>query len=277
MKKYFDAILYIVAFLLIQFAVTYAVVAVWAMAEGKSAGAALSALTREGSPTIPQLIVIQVVSSVITLALFLMARWSRVSRSYLRSKPYGVLFWAAVAVIGTIIPSEVFIELVPLPDFSGKTLADIMGNRWGYLVVCIFAPVVEELVFRGAVLRVLLQGTTRHWGAIALSAALFALAHANPAQVPHAFCLGLLLGWMYYRTGSVIPGIMTHWVNNTVAYVVYNVFPQYADAKIIDLYGGNMLKVSLAVAISLCSILLPAIVQLNLRMKKTEPENKNLV
>ena len=267
MKKYFDAILYVIAFLLIQFAATYAVVALWAVVDKKPVGEAITALTNEGSPNIPQLIVIQVVAGIITLVLFLVARWCRVSRSYLRSKPYGVLFWAAIAVMGTIIPSEIFIELVPLPDLSGKTLAGIMGSRWGYLTVCIFAPVVEELVFRGAVLRVLLQGTTRHWGAIALSAALFALAHGNPAQAPHAFCLGLFLGWMYYRTGSVVPGIMTHWVNNTVAYVVYNTMPQYADAKLIDLLGGNTFKVAMAVVFSLC-IFLPAVAQLHLRMKK---------
>ena len=84
--------------------------------------------------------------------------------------------------------------------------------------------------------------------------------------MPHAFCLGLLLGWMYYRTRSVVPGIMLHWVNNTLAYAVYNIFPQYADAKITDMLGSPQ-RVAMAVVFSLC-ILIPAILQLHLRMKK---------
>ena len=85
--------------------------------------------------------------------------------------------------------------------------------------------------------------------------------------MPHAFCLGLLLGWMYYRTGSVVPGIMVHWVNNTVAYAVYNIFPQYQDAKIVDMLSGSTMKVGMAVAFSLM-IFLPALLQLHLRMHK---------
>lgn len=270
MRKFFDAVFYTIVFILIQFVVTYAVYAIWAAKEGIID--AISLLMSGKGITIAQTIVIQVVSSIVTLVVFFSFNWCRVSRTYLRSKPYGVLFWAGVAVLGTVIPSEVFLELVPLPDLSGKTLGEIMGNRWGYLVVCIFAPLVEELVFRGAVLRVMLEGSSRHWGPIAISALLFALVHANPAQIPHAFALGLLLGWMYYRTGSVIPGIMMHWVNNTLAYVIYNIYPQYADAKVVDLFGGNSLKVSLAVVFSLF-ILVPAIVQLHLRMKRVDDLN----
>ena len=124
-------------------------------------------------------------------------------------------------------------------------------------------------MFRGAILRALLQGTSRHWVAIVMSALLFALIHMNPAQMPHAFCLGLLLGWMYYRTRSIIPGIMVHWVNNTVAYALYNIIPNANDMRIIDLYNGDYVRVALSVGFSLL-ILVPAIFQLHQRMKKAD-------
>ena len=41
-----------------------------------------------------------------------------------------------------------------------------------------------------------------------ISAAIFGLAHANVAQFVNALLLGLLLGWMYYRTKSLVPGIL---------------------------------------------------------------------
>jgi membrane protease YdiL (CAAX protease family) len=141
----------------------------------------------------------------------------------------------------------------------------ILRDRWGYFAVGLLAPVSEELVFRGAILRALLRWTSRHWVAIAISAVLFALIHANPAQMPHAFLIGLLLGWLYYRTDSIVPGIVYHWVNNSVAYVIYNLYPD-PSLKLIDLFGSQR-TVAAAVLFSLF-ILLPALYQLYLRLKK---------
>ncbi len=268
-----DAIWYLVMFVILQLLAYYLVIFIWSVVEGKGFSGAIQAIQSVSSvKNVAQTIVVQAVFSLLALVVFLCARWCRVSPSYLRTRPWGVCLWAAVAALGTIIPSEVFIEIVPLPDLNSDMLKDVMMNRWGYLAICIFAPLVEELVFRGAILRALLDGMRRHWLAIALSALFFALVHANPAQMPHAFCLGLLLGWMYYRTGSVIPGIVVHWVNNTVAYVVCNLYPQAVDMRIIDLWGGSTVKVTLAVVFSLL-IFLPAVVQLHLRMRKASSRN----
>lgn len=64
------------------------------------------------------------------------------------------------------------------------------------------------MCFRGAILRKLLTmfPKRQHWIAIAVSAVLFALAHFNVVQSLHAFLIGLLLGWLYYRTDSILPG-----------------------------------------------------------------------
>jgi len=108
---------------------------------------------------------------------------------------------------------------------------------------------------------------------IVISALLFALVHVNPAQMPHAFLCGLLLGWMYYRTDSVVPGVIFHWVNNTIAYILYNVLPD-PNAPLIEIFKGGENTVHLALLFSLC-ILVPAILQLNLRMHKaTIKDNK---
>ena len=262
------ALLYLVMFVLIQLVMTYLVTGVWDAVEGKPLRDSLRDMAHGVMSHSPaRLIVIQAAFSIVAMIIFLWRKWCIVSPSYLRSRPYKVLFWAAMAALGTIIPSEVFIELVPLPDLNEQTLAGLMDTRWGYLVICIFAPLVEELVFRGAILRTLLNEKENHWWPIIVSATLFALVHLNPAQMPHAFCLGLLLGWMYYRTHSVIPGIMTHWVNNTVAYVSYNIIPNAEDVRIVDLFGGDMMRVAFAVLFSLM-IFLPSLLQLHQCMKR---------
>ena len=142
-----------------------------------------------------------------------------------------------------------------------------MDNRYGYFVLCLLVPFAEEVAFRGAVLRSLLGSFRNHWAAIAISAVFFAVVHGNPVQMPHAFLVGLLLGWMYYRTGSILPGVVLHWVNNTVVYVVYTLYPYMADASLQQIFGGNTNNMVLSVIFSMF-ILLPAIYQLNVNMKK---------
>ena len=205
-----------------------------------------------------------ILSNLFAFALFLFLKWAEVSGHWLRTRPWTVLFWTVVASLGAITPSIWLQELLPeLPNVAEK----IMSDRLGYVVIGLLAPLVEELVFRGAVLRSLLRWHHNHWVAIAISAALFALTHMNPAQMPHAFLIGMLLGWMYYRTDSIIPGVVYHWVNNSVAYAMYHisvVLYGTADPTLEDMFGSHVL---LEVAFSLL-ILMPAIYQLNLRMKK---------
>ena len=213
------------------------------------------------------LIVSLMASSVVVLALFLYFRWAEVSRSYVRSRPWSVLFWSALAAVGAIIPSEFVQELMPkLPNLVEQEFDTILRNRWGYLTIGLLAPVCEELVFRGAILRTLLRWR-RGWVAIAISALLFSLVHANPVQMPHAFVIGLLLGWLYYRTDSVVPGVVYHWVNNSIAYVVYNLYPN-PEMTLVDLFGSQRSVVA-AVLFSLL-ILLPSLYQLNLRLRKAQ-------
>ena len=208
-----------------------------------------------------------VLFSVVTLVLFLRLHWAVVSPDYLRSRPRMVMGWSVVAALGTVIPSVFVQELMPeLPNLVEQQLGDMMNAHGGYFVICLMAPLVEELVMRGAVLSALLQWQpNRHWAMIALSALLFALIHMNPAQMPHAFSVGLLLGWMYYRTGSIVPGVVYHWANNTVAYFLFRLYPD-PHIHLIDILGSQQ-RVLMAVAFSLL-ILLPAVFQLNVWMRR---------
>ena len=207
------------------------------------------------------------VTSVLTIAFFLLSRQAEVSPQWLRTRPRAVLFWSVLAAMGALIPSAWLQEQLPeLPNIVEQEFDMILRNRWGYVTIGLLAPLSEELVMRGAVLKELLQ-TPRlsPWAAIAVSAVLFALIHFNPAQMPHAFLIGLLLGWMYYRTGSILPGVAFHWVNNSVAYVLYNLYPN-PDMKLIEIFGTGR-NVGAAIIFSLF-ILLPSIYQLNIRMNK---------
>ena len=187
-----------------------------------------------------------------------------------------MLCWSVVAALGAIVPSLALQGLLPewtgwareLAEQTNEQLEGLMSIPGGYMVVALLPPVVEELVFRGAVLRSLLDWRPqRPWLMIALSALIFALLHLNPAQLPHAFLIGLLLGWMYWRTGSIVPGVAYHWANNTAAYVLYHAY--HNPQSLQDIIGPGMRPLLLSLLFSLC-ILVPALVQLNQRMRRSE-------
>jgi len=272
-RSLLEVLLYIVLFLGIQMFVTLIVTGIQFLMNGVKLSK-VSELAASGNmtPDAMGIIIISVISSVITLALFLLLKWTPVSRSYLLRRPWDVLFWVVILTLGTIIPSTWLAEQIPyeMPAELEAMLADMMHNRWGYLAIGILAPLAEEVVFRGAILRTLLKLFDRrwYWAAIFLSAVIFGLVHGNVQQFVHAALIGLLLGWMYYRTDSIVPGVVFHWVNNSAAYVIANLIPNAENAELIDIFGGNQRSVWIALGCSLC-LFLPALFQLYLRLKKT--------
>jgi len=253
MKK---ALLYFVVFLVIQVMVSNIASALWHLIGCH--GQALST---------PLMLVTLVVTDVLTIGIFLWRKWSEVSKHWVQTRPWIVLFWCVLAALGAVIPSLWLQEQMPdLPNIVEEQMDRIMKERWGYVVVGLLAPLCEEMVFRGAILRALLRWKCEQWLGIVISALLFALVHVNPAQIPHAFLIGLLLGWMYYRTDSIVPGVVYHWVNNTVAYVLYNFYPD-PSLTLNDIFGGNQRTTQMALLFSLC-IFLPSLFQLNQRLRK---------
>ena len=225
-------------------------------------------ITGSSDRTAAMLITTTVVVAILTIALFLWRRYAEVSPTWLRTRPWTVLTWSVIAALGALIPSAWIQEQMPeLPNIAEKEFDTIMATPWGYLTIGLLAPLSEELVLRGAVLKELLKSEKLStWTAIAISALLFALIHMNPAQMPHAFVIGLLLGWMYYRTGSILPGVAYHWANNSAAFVLFAFYPD-PDIKLIEIFKGSEMHVYMAVGFSLL-ILLPALFQLHLWMRR---------
>ncbi|MBR2227654.1 MAG: CPBP family intramembrane metalloprotease [Bacteroidales bacterium] len=97
------------------------------------------------------------------------------------------------------------------------------GPLWSsFLVVAIFAPIFEEWLCRGMVLRGLLTKMKPVW-AIVISALFFAVIHGNPWQALNAFLIGVLMGYVYYKTGSLILTMIIHFVNNGTAVILSNI------------------------------------------------------
>jgi len=87
------------------------------------------------------------------------------------------------------------------------------------LAGAVVAPIVEEIYFRGFVFRSYLEqkGPAQ---AYLFSAAIFAAIHMNAAALLPIFAMGLLLSLLYSRTGSIVPGMAAHAVNNAAAFLL---------------------------------------------------------
>ncbi|MCD8167042.1 MAG: CPBP family intramembrane metalloprotease [Bacteroides sp.] len=116
-------------------------------------------------------------------------------------------------------------ELIRLPDWLENTFKDLQNNIGGVVAIVITGPVVEELLFRGAI-QGYLQKQMSPRKAILISALIFGIIHLNPAQVIFAFIYGVLLGWIFYKTGSLLLCITLHIVNNGTSVILERLFPE---------------------------------------------------
>lgn len=100
-----------------------------------------------------------------------------------------------------------------LPSLGGFGLAGVI------LAVALLPAVFEELVFRGLLLRGL-KGFGETF-AVLICGVLFSLYHKNPAQTAYQFVCGAAFALVAIRSGSVLPTVLSHFINNAAIIVLY--------------------------------------------------------
>ena len=159
-----------------------------------------------------------------------------------------------------IVAGMVFVnlcsEFLNLPDMMQDTFLGMSRNIFGILSITIMAPLVEELLFRGAIQGYMLRKGMKPITAILIASAIFGIVHMNPIQIPFAFAIGMIFGWLYYRTGSVVPGIIGHFINNSIACIqMATMTKEEFNTKTIEWLGEGptyaLFAISLAVTIGM--------------------------
>ena len=142
-----------------------------------------------------------------------------------RFSPWVIPALVSVALGSSFLVSEVvnlLYVVLPMPAWLETLFDDVFGGGRGLVAtilwVAALGPVLEELMFRGLVLHVLLRRYSP-WVAIVISSALFAAIHLNPWQAPGAFGGGLLLGWIVVKTRSLWPCVIVHALFNGLHYL----------------------------------------------------------
>lgn len=110
---------------------------------------------------------------------------------------------------------------------------------WTSMTTCICAPLIEELLCRGIMLRGMVEKGVSPAKAIFWSALIFGVIHMNPWQAIPAFLMGLLFGWLYYKTGNLWITIILHFLNNATSIVTYYFYPELAEVGSFKEMIGN--------------------------------------
>lgn len=140
-----------------------------------------------------------------------------IGRLGLRRFRPSALLWMVVAIVAYLTIAVVLVALIGEPE--QENIAEDFGPVWvQILLIVLAASVAEEIAFRGLLfggLRTRMPG----WAAALVSAAIFGSLHAvtGISAVPVLIAFGFVLCLLYERTGSIVPGILLHMANNSLA------------------------------------------------------------
>ena len=145
----------------------------------------------------------------------------------INSKMVWLGFWiSVVCLIGFGDVTNLFLQILEMLGYSSVLSNLEMTTFWQYLgyvlVSCVTPAVCEELLFRGTIL-----SGFRQYGmktAIVLSALIFTFMHGNAEQTVHQFIIGVIVGYIFYKSGNLWLGVIIHFFNNflsvTASYIL---------------------------------------------------------
>ena len=265
MKKILYPILAVVVFLTMQSAVGIVITVVGALSDPELAKKAIATgdsdalMTVVGSDWLAAAVVLSGILTVAVIALLKMIDWKQVLNVRTIDWKWGIV--SIVAAIFGIFALDVLEEMMDLPNLMEDTFTDMSNSVVGALCIGVAGPVLEEFIFREGMEGYMLRNGVNKWGAIMGSALAFGIIHLNPAQVPFAFAMGIILGVIYYKSGNIVLTSILHVLNNSIAvWQMHTMGEELKDFKLVDWMGGTTIAlVCSALCLVLCVFLLTGV------------------
>lgn len=131
------------------------------------------------------------------------------------------MFWFQLFVLAPVAPwlVDFMLETFPIPDTPWYIVFTIF-------TIAILAPVVEEFMFRGVLLKRMI-GKTSVWGGILISSLLFGILHLD---IIGAFLFGVVASLLYLRTNNLLLPILLHIINNSLAAAAMFLAPTWPES-----------------------------------------------
>ena len=146
-------------------------------------------------------------------------RWS-----LFKSISFRPLLFSTLLVFTSMFALNIFVQWFNLNDNLADQFNGLVHNVVGAFTISVLAPLLEEAMFRGAMQGYMMR-RFNPWVGIVVAALVFGLFHMNPVQIMYATLLGIVFGWIYYRTRSLMSVIVGHVLNNSMATAVMLLFP----------------------------------------------------
>lgn len=148
-----------------------------------------------------------------------------------------------VCLLGFGNLTSVFLEFLELLGYSSVLSNLVINTFWQYLfyvlVSCITPAVCEELLFRG----VIASGLKKFGFMVALivSSIIFTLMHGNAEQTVHQFIIGLIVGYLFLKTGNLWLSVLVHFFNNFISITEYYILNLIVQNSNIGSVGGEVI------------------------------------
>ena len=141
--------------------------------------------------------------------------------------PFSFAFFGIIGAMGTCMLaniinsyiltffSEIGLSVPEVPETMVPTPISLVLNLFA---IAVLPALLEEMIYRGYILR-----TLRPYGnmfAVLISSMLFSLMHGNLRQIPFAFIVGLVLGFLYVVSDNIWLSVAVHFTNNAISVVM---------------------------------------------------------
>lgn len=180
--------------------------------------------------------IILVVSSLISLIIYVLIFKIR-DKSFMKNLSFKkipvkyALFLSLFSICISLFTISLVNILTPVfPDYSkvSQDMATGMNSILGILAVVLFAPIFEEILFRGLIFKELYKSSPL-WLALILQAIIFGVAHGNKLQFIYTFILGLALALTYHWSNSIITPIILHCTYNILGTLLVPMLVYYTQ------------------------------------------------
>lgn len=147
----------------------------------------------------------------------------------IKKVPFSTIYYTILLSLGVIILSDEVDKIVQIFIEAPEYVVDLNGvlkpeSLSGFLLlfiaVVIIAPLGEELLFRGFFQKILEDNWKDVTRAVLVTAVIFSFIHMNPFWFAQIYILGILLGFLAWKTNSIIPSLILHSLNNLIALVL---------------------------------------------------------
>ena len=157
-----------------------------------------------------------------------------IKKLYFLNTPQNIryFFWGILLWIGAIILSGIYtyyaVKFIPseelLESFDYIFSQTTIGQQ--IIIMAVVPAIFEELFFRGLIFSSLIK-RTNVLAAVFISSLLFSLMHFSLIKIFPTFLLGGIFAYVVYKTNSILPAVILHFINNSMSIIAQNALPNF--------------------------------------------------